>query len=313
MKVLIVTDEEAVRFHLTAILEAERFDVVDAEIGDDLVDTIRLGPWNAVAFDTDSVAPSMLRTLRRAGCRIPVLAMTDEDRSKHRALLLEAGADDALTTPASAEEITARLRALIRRASGHAENVVTAGPVSVDLGRQIVRVDGEPVYLTRNEWRVMELLALRKGLEVSKDSVMNHLYSGMDEPEQKIVDIFICKIRRKLGVAKDAVQTVWGRGYRLAVGDALPEKPVKVPTGPPPRVMHRIMKVLSDGAADLDSIGHQTGLHRSQTQSVIGRARSNGLVESRRFRASGRQGWGPATYSITDAGQAWLDLHGNIA
>lgn len=308
MRVLLATDDESLRFHWTVMLEAERFEVESVEIDDDLADVIRHGSWNAVAFDADTVAPSVIRELRRAGGRLPLLATTMESGAKHRARLLEIGADDALTVPADSDEIVARLRALIRRSAGHAQNIVMAGPVAVNLENQTVSLDGAPIYLTSHEWAVMELLALRKGLTVSKDALMNHLYGGMDEPEPKIVDVFICKIRRKLGDAKTVVETTWGRGYRLRVGDEKLPPPSKAPKsfiGRAPVLTRRVLEHLALGPADQRSLVEHTKVEPFQVPNAIARAKVRGLVASRR-EALGSGGFGPAIYSITDAGRAWL-------
>lgn len=308
MRVLLATDDESLRFHWTAMLEAERFEVESLEIDDDLADVIRHGSWNVVVFDADTVAHSVIRDLRRAGCKIPILTTTDEDDSKYRARLLDTGADDALSVLASAAEVVARVRALIRRSAGHAQNVVVAGPVAVNLENQTVSVDGAPVYLTSHEWGVIELLALRKGLTVSKDALMNHLYGGMDEPEPKIVDVFVCKIRRKLGDAKAVVETTWGRGYRLRVGDEKLPEPSKAPKsfiGRAPVLTRRVLEHLARGPADQRDLVEKTKVEPFQVPNAIARAKVRGLVASRR-EALGSGGFGPAIYSITDAGRAWL-------
>jgi two-component system cell cycle response regulator CtrA len=128
------------------------------------------------------------------------------------------GADDFLTKPFHKDELVARIHAIVRRSRGHAHSVVTSGDLVVDLDGQTVDVAGNRVHLTAKEYKILELLCLRKGTTLSKENILNHLYGGMDEPELKIIDVFVCKLRKKLANASngaDYVETVWGRGYAL--------------------------------------------------------------------------------------------------
>jgi two-component system cell cycle response regulator CtrA len=128
------------------------------------------------------------------------------------------GADDYLTKPFHRDEVVARIHAIIRRSRGHAQSVVTIGDLVVNLDEKGVEVAGARVNLTGKEYQILEILALRKGTTLSKEMFLNHLYGGMDEPELKIIDVFICKLRKKLANAsggRDYIETVWGRGYML--------------------------------------------------------------------------------------------------
>jgi two-component system cell cycle response regulator CtrA len=114
--------------------------------------------------------------------------------------------------------LVARIHAIVRRSKGHAQSVVQSGDLLVNLDAKTTEVNGTRVYLTGKEYQVLELLSLRKGMTISKEMFLNHLYGGMDEPELKIIDVFICKLRKKLATAsggKDYIETVWGRGYML--------------------------------------------------------------------------------------------------
>jgi len=111
-----------------------------------------------------------------------------------------------------------RIHAIVRRSKGHAQSVVQTGDLVVNLDTKTVEVNGQAAHLTGKEYQMLELLSLRKGTTVSKEMFLNNLYSGMDEPEIKIIDVFICKLRKKLANAssgKDYIETVWGRGYVL--------------------------------------------------------------------------------------------------
>ena len=112
----------------------------------------------------------------------------------------------------------ARIHAIIRRSKGHSQSIIETGRISVNLDAKTVDVDGAPVHLTGKEYQMLELLSLRKGTTLTKEMFLNHLYGGMDEPELKIIDVFICKLRKKLAQATgddSYIQTVWGRGYVL--------------------------------------------------------------------------------------------------
>jgi two-component system cell cycle response regulator CtrA len=117
----------------------------------------------------------------------------------------------------------ARIQAIIRRSQGHAQSIIRTGKLAVNLDAHSVEVEGQPVHLTGKEYGILELLSLRKGTTLTKEMFLNHLYGGMDEPELKIIDVFICKLRKKLSVATDSdsyIETIWGRGYVLRDPDA---------------------------------------------------------------------------------------------
>ena len=134
------------------------------------------------------------------------------------------GADDYLTKPFHKDEMVARIQAIVRRSKGHAQSVITTGDLLVNLDQKTVEVASQRVHLTGKEYQMLELLSLRKGTTLTKEMFLNHLYGGMDEPELKIIDVFICKLRKKLSLAcggDNYIETVWGRGYvlREAEGD----------------------------------------------------------------------------------------------
>jgi len=128
------------------------------------------------------------------------------------------GADDYLTKPFDKRELFARIQAIIRRSKGHSESIIRTGRLTVNLDTRTVEVDSHPVHLTGKEYGILELLSLRKGTTLTKEMFLNHLYGGMDEPELKIIDVFVCKLRKKLSTATTGdnyIETVWGRGYVL--------------------------------------------------------------------------------------------------
>ena len=127
------------------------------------------------------------------------------------------GADDFITKPFDKAELLARIQAVVRRSKGYSQPTLHIGPLQLNLDSREVSVGGRPVHLTGKEYAILELLVLRKGMVLTKETFLNHLYGGMDEPEMKIIDVFICKLRKKLAQAgaDNLIGTVWGRGYMM--------------------------------------------------------------------------------------------------
>ena len=160
----------------------------------------------------------VLRQLRLARIETPILILTGSDDTDNKIKGFGFGADDYLTKPFHREELVARIHAIIRRSKGHSQSVIKTGDVAVNLDAKTVSVDDKTVHLTGKEYQMLELLSLRKGTTLTKEMFLNHLYGGMDEPELKIIDVFICKLRKKLRNAtggQNYIETVWGRGYVL--------------------------------------------------------------------------------------------------
>jgi two-component system cell cycle response regulator CtrA len=148
----------------------------------------------------------------------PILILSGADDTENKIKGFGFGADDYLTKPFHREELVARIHAIIRRSKGHSQSVIRTGKINVNLDAKTVDVAGKGVHLTGKEYQMLELLSLRKGTTLTKEMFLNHLYGGMDEPELKIIDVFICKLRKKLAVATagdNYIETVWGRGYVL--------------------------------------------------------------------------------------------------
>ncbi len=176
------------------------------------------GPFDVAVLSVASCreqALPVLREIRRRGLRLPVLILAGhlEPDEEHEAL--NAGADDVLARPVQMPILIARLQALVRRTLGHSSSIVTCGNVTLDQAQQSVTVDGRPVRVTRREFDVLETLMLRRGMLLTKDHFMSRLYGAEEGPDQRILDVFVCKLRRKLAAegAAEIVRTVWGRGY----------------------------------------------------------------------------------------------------
>lgn len=148
----------------------------------------------------------------------PALIVSGYDDAENKLRSFGHGADDYITKPFHREELIARIHAVIRRSKGHSQSVIKTGNINVNLDSKTVDVNGSSVHLTGKEYQLFELLALRKGTTMTKEMFLNHLYGGMDEPELKIIDVSICKLRKKLAEANGGesyIETVWGRGYVL--------------------------------------------------------------------------------------------------
>jgi two-component system cell cycle response regulator CtrA len=172
----------------------------------------------------------VLRRLRVARVRTPVLILSGLDTLNDKVKGLGFGADDFLTKPFDNRELVARVQAIIRRSKGHPQSTIRIGKLLVNFDSRTVTVDDQPLHLTIKEYSILELLSLRKGTTLTKEMFLNHLYGGMDEPELKIIDVFVCKLRKKLVQATGGehyIETVWGRGYQLRDPD-----PVGAAAGP---------------------------------------------------------------------------------
>jgi two-component system cell cycle response regulator CtrA len=148
----------------------------------------------------------------------PVLILSGISEMDSKVRSFGFGADDYVTKPFHREELVARIQAVVRRSKGHSQSIIRTGKLAVNLDAKTVEVDGNRVHLTGKEYQMLELLSLRKGTTLTKEMFLNHLYGGMDEPELKIIDVFICKLRKKLSLAcegENYIETVWGRGYVL--------------------------------------------------------------------------------------------------
>jgi two-component system cell cycle response regulator CtrA len=163
----------------------------------------------------------VLKKLRSSKIRTPVLILSGMAQMDDKIKGLGYGADDYLTKPFDKRELIARIQAIIRRSRGHSQSVIKTGKLEVNLDSKSVEIDGKAVHLTGKEYAILELLSLRKGTTLTKEMFLNHLYGGMDEPELKIIDVFVCKLRKKLATASGGdnfIETVWGRGYVLRDG-----------------------------------------------------------------------------------------------
>lgn len=221
MRVLLVEDDPTTSRSIELMLTHSNFNVYCTDLGEDAVELSKLYDYDLIILDLnlpDLGGLDVLRQIRLARVGTPVLVLTGDTDTDTKLRSFGVGADDYLTKPFHREEMVARIHAIIRRSQGHAQSVIRTGPIAVNLDAKTVDVEGRIVHLTGKEYQMLELLSLRKGTTLTKEMFLNHLYGGMDEPELKIIDVFICKLRKKIAEATDGqnlIETVWGRGYVL--------------------------------------------------------------------------------------------------
>lgn len=221
MRILTIEDDAATAQSIELMLKSEGFNVYTTDLGEEGVDLAKIYDYDAMTLDLclpDMNGLEVLRQIRSAKVSVPILILTGTSDVAKKVECFKSGADDYMTKPFHKDELVARLFALVRRSKGHSESTITTGEMVINLDAKQVLVRGQKIHVTGKEYEILELLALRKGQTLSKETFLNHLYGGMDEPELKIVDVFICKLRKKLASADDGnhyIETVWGRGYTL--------------------------------------------------------------------------------------------------
>ena len=229
MRVLLVEDDPAMAQSVELMLKSAGMVVDTTDLGEDGLEIGKLYDYDIIVLDLmlpDMDGLEVLRRLRDARVETPVLILSGQTEAETKVKGLDAGADDYLTKPFDKEELMARIQAIVRRSQGHSQSVIRTGKLAVNLDTSTVEVEGHPIHLTGKEYGILELLSLRKGTTLTKEMFLNHLYGGMDEPELKIIDVFICKLRKKLADATGGdnyIETVWGRGYVLRDPDEAPQ------------------------------------------------------------------------------------------
>ena len=221
MRILLVEDDPTTSKSIEMMLQNANLNVYATDLGEEGIDLAKLYDYDLILLDLnlpDMNGHDVLRQLRLAKVETPILILSGDDDTESKLKGFGFGADDYMTKPFHRQELIARIHAIVRRSKGHAQSVIATGKFTVNLDAKTVEVDGKPVHLTGKEYQMLELLSLRKGTTLTKEMFLNHLYGGMDEPELMIIDVFICKLRKKLSEAtggENYIETVWGRGYVL--------------------------------------------------------------------------------------------------
>ncbi|MBV8106769.1 MAG: response regulator transcription factor [Hyphomicrobiales bacterium] len=221
MRVLLVDDDQVITKSIELMLKAEGMYLYKTAFGEEGIDLGKIYDYDVILLDLtlpDISGYDVLRSLRSARVVTPILVLSRLASIEDKIKGLGLGADDYLSKPFHKDELVARIHALVRRSKGHAESVIAVGDLIVNLEARTVELHGRKLHLTGKEYQILALLALRHGSTLTNETFLNHLYGGLEEPEAKIIGVYICKLRKKLADASgglDYIETVWGRGYAL--------------------------------------------------------------------------------------------------
>ncbi len=221
MRILLIEDDRATAQSIELMLRSKALNVYATDLGEDGVELGKLDDYDVIVCDLklpDISGFDVIKSLRTAKVDTPILVLSGNSLVDAKVRALGLGADDYMIKPFHREELVARIQAVGRRLRGHAQSLIKVGKLIINLDKKTVETSGRRLDLTATEYRILELLALRKGRTLTKEMFMNDLYGGIDEPEVKIIDVFICKLRKKLALACDGenyIETVWGRGHTL--------------------------------------------------------------------------------------------------
>jgi two-component system cell cycle response regulator CtrA len=238
MRVLLVEDDIIAARGIALVLKAGGGVVDHVDTGEEALELSRHYDYDIMILDLllpDIEGFDVVRRLRVARNDTPVLILSGLTRPAAKVKGLGLGADDFITKPFDRAELLARIQAIVRRSKGFSQSTLHIGPLQLNMDSREVTVEGRPVDLTGKEYSILELLALRKGMVLTKEAFLNHLYGGMDEPEVKIIDVFVCKLRKKLAQAgaDNMIGTIWGRGYMI-------REPTGAPDDKPPAAALRV-------------------------------------------------------------------------
>ena len=221
MRLLVIEDDPTVAESIELMVRSEGMEAQTTDLGQDGLDLGSVFLYDLILLDLnlpDMSGFDVLRSLRLGKIKTPVLILSGLNGTEHKVKGLGLGADDYLTKPFQSDELIARIRAILRRSGDQVESVIRCGDLTLKLDQKRAEMGRRDLGLTTKEYQMLELLGMRQGTPITKDMFLGHLYGGMDEPDQKIIDVFICKLRKKLMQAsggRDYIETIWGRGYAL--------------------------------------------------------------------------------------------------
>ena len=229
MHILLVEDNPVTAKSIELKLVAEGHNVITTDLGEDAIDLAGVYDYDVVLLDlelSDMTGVEVLRAVRSKKITTPIIIVSASADVETKVKALAAGADDFVSKPFHKAELAARINAVVRRSRGHSESIIRTGNIALNLDTRSAEVSGVRVHLTPSEYKVLELLSLRKNMVLTKEMCLNHLYNGLKEPEVKIIDVFICKLRKKLAEASGGssqIETVWGGGYMLRDTPDMPQ------------------------------------------------------------------------------------------
>ena len=234
MRALLVEDDITASKGIALMLKSGGAVVDVADTGEEALELVRHYDYDIVVLDLmlpDMDGYDVVRRMRAGRIDTPVLILSGLSRPQAKVKGFGLGADDFITKPFDKAELLARIQAVVRRSKGYSQPTLRIGPLQLNLDSREVSVGGRPVHLTGKEYAILELLVLRKGMVLTKETFLNHLYGGMDEPEMKIIDVFICKLRKKLAQAgaDNLIGTAWGRGYLMREPERVAETAAMMP------------------------------------------------------------------------------------
>jgi two-component system cell cycle response regulator CtrA len=231
MNILLIEDDDLVARSLGMMLRHEGFALQTARLGQQGIELLKLHNFDLVLLDLnlpDMSGMEVLRILRDGGADTPIMVLSGTAEMATKVAMLAGGADDYVTKPFNRDELVARLHAVLRRSEKPALSMIKTGDLTINLADKSIEANGVRIDVTSKEYQIFEILSLRKGATLSKNVFINYLYDGRDEPEAKIIDVFICKLRKKLMVAnrgRHYIETVWGQGYKLLDPSERAEEP----------------------------------------------------------------------------------------
>jgi two-component system, cell cycle response regulator CtrA len=221
MRALLIEDDRSIATSIELMLKVEDISLYITDSGEEGIDLGKMYEYDIILLDIglpDMSGYDVLRALRVSKIKTPILILSGLGATEDKVKGLVSGADDYITKPFHKDELIARMRAIVRRSQGHAASTLSFGELVINIDEKTAYVSGNRLHLTTKEFQLLEALAMRRGSTLTKEMILNQLYGGMDEPEPKIIDVFVCKLRKKLTSASggiDFIETVWGRGYLL--------------------------------------------------------------------------------------------------
>ena len=220
MRVLLIEDDLATARGISLMLKSGGAVVDQVDSGEEGFDLAKHYEYDIVILDLmlpDMEGYEVVRRMRASRIDVPVLILSGLSRPQAKVKGLEVGADDFVTKPFDKAELLARVQAIVRRNKGFSQKTINVGNLEINTDSHEVKVHNNIVYLTSKEYAILELLVMRRGIVLTKDAFLNHLYGGIDEPEIKIIDVFVCKLRKKLTNSglPGLIETIWGRGYMI--------------------------------------------------------------------------------------------------